>query len=50
MLSSMSMMSKMLEKVSEGMAMAVAIASGDQTLDELEDKVGFPCRKLSMPQ
>lgn len=35
----LSSVSKMLEKVSEGMAMAVAIAAGDLTLDELEEKV-----------
>lgn len=36
----LSSMSKMFEKVSEGMAMAVAIAAGDLTLEELEEKVG----------
>lgn len=36
----LSSMSKMFEKVSESMAMAVAIAAGDLTLDELEEKVG----------
>lgn len=29
----------MLEKVGEGMAMAVGIAAGDLTLEELEEKV-----------
>lgn len=35
----LSSVSKMLEKVGEGVAMAVGIAAGDLTLDELEEKV-----------
>lgn len=33
------MLSKMLEKVGEGVAMAVSIAAGDLSLMELEEKV-----------
>lgn len=42
----LSSMSKMLEKVGEGVAMAVSIAAGDLTLDELEEKVN-ECRMLN---
>lgn len=35
----LSSVSKMLEKVGEGMAMAINIAAGDLSLMELEDKV-----------
>lgn len=35
----LSSLSNMLEKVGEGMAMAVSKAAGDLSLDELEEKV-----------
>lgn len=35
----LSSVSKMLERVGEGMAMAVSIAAGDRSLLELEEKV-----------
>ena len=37
--SMLSSVSKMLERVGEGMAMAVSIAAGDRSLLELEEKV-----------
>lgn len=37
----LSSVSKMLERVGEGMAMAVSIAAGDRSLIELEETVSF---------